>query len=199
MTERRGDWIQTFTGRAFWPLDPRPEEVEIADIAHALAHQCRYAGHVRRFYSVAEHSVLLARSVSPKNALWALLHDASEAYLVDLPRPVKREVRGYREAEAVVMLAICARFGLTVEMPQEVHLADGRILTDERQQAMAAPPMPWKAEEQVEPLGVTLPFWSPVKAELEFMAMFDRLSVGRPAGAGLSPIGMSERRAHGHV
>lgn len=184
--ERHGDWIQTFTGKAFWPLDPRPDEVEISDIAHALAHQCRYAGHVRKFYSVAEHCVLLARTVSPKNRLWALLHDASEAYLVDLPRPVKRAINGYREHEAQVMTAICVRFGLDPEMPREVHLADGRILTDERQQAMATPPMPWKAEEQVEPLGVRLEFWTPVYAEIQFMTMFDMLISDRGHGAGLA-------------
>jgi hypothetical protein len=177
---RHGDWIQTFTGRAFWPLDPRPEDVEIGDIAHALAHLCRYGGHTRRFYS-AEHCVLMARAISPKHRLWALLHDASEAYLVDLPRPIKRAIPQYKTAETAVMLAICARFGLSVEMPREVHLADGQILTDERQQAMAEPPMPWKAEEQVEPLGVTLQFWTPAIAEIQFMTMFDMLMGGRAA------------------
>jgi hypothetical protein len=173
--QRNGDWIQTFTGRAFWPLDPRPDEVEIRDIAHALSNQCRYAGHTSRFYSVAEHCVLLARAVSPKNRLWALLHDASEAYLVDLPRPVKRSMPDYRAAEEAVMLAVRRQFFLVDPMPAEVHLADGRILTDERQQAMETPPMPWTAEEQVEPLGVTLQFWTPAMAEIQFLAAFDRL------------------------
>jgi hypothetical protein len=174
MTERRGDWMQTFTGRAFWPLDPRPDEVEIADIAHALAHQCRYAGHCRRFYWVAEHSVLLARAVAPEHRLWALLHDAAEAYLVDLPRPVKRQVIGYATAEAAVMLAICARFNLPAEMPLEVHEADGRMLHDESAQNMAAPPIPWNMPGM--PLGVTLEFWPPARAEVEFMTLFDRLT-----------------------
>lgn len=188
--QRNGDWIQTFTGRAFWPLDPRADEVHIHDIAHALAHQCRYAGHVRKFYSVAEHSVLLARAVSPKNRLWALLHDASEAYLVDLPRPLKRAMPDYQAAEEQVMLAICQRYALPVPMPREVHLGDGRILTDERQQAMAEPPMPWREEERVEPLGVTLQFWTPVMAEIQFMTMFDMLMAGRDAaGAGLAGRG----------
>jgi len=184
--ERHGDWIQTFGGRAFWPLDPRPEDVAIGDIAHALAHLCRYGGHTRRFYSVAEHSVLMARAVSPKHRLWALLHDASEAYLVDLPRPIKRAIPQYRTAEAA-------------EMPEEVHLADGRILTDERQQSMAEPPMPWNAEEQVEPLGVRLEFWTPVYAEIQFMTMFDMLTGGRfgPVPASL-PRGAS-LQAGAHV
>lgn len=76
MTERIGDWIQTFTGRQFWPLDPQPDHIDIADIAHALAHDCRFGGHCRRFYSVAEHSVLLSRAVAPEFRLAALMHDS---------------------------------------------------------------------------------------------------------------------------
>jgi hypothetical protein len=188
MDTRKGDWMQTFTGRQFWPLDPRPDEVFIQDIAHALAHQCRYAGHCRRFYSVAEHSVLLARNVHPKHRLWALLHDASEAYLVDLPRPVKRHLPAYVDAERVVMDAICRRFGLTPDIPEAVHEADVRILRDELEQNMDVPLVPW-AVQGAEPLGVTLQFWTPVYAEIQFMAAFDMLSSGRLAvGAGLAEV-----------
>lgn len=179
-SERRGDWIPTFTGRAFWPLDPRADEIHIADIAHALAHQCRYAGHCRRFYSVAEHCVLLSHAVSPEDRLWALLHDASEAYLVDLPRPVKRAVVGYAAAEAAVMLAVCARFGLDPAMPRGVQSADDRIPVDELAQNM--PPMPIPIAESglagIEPLGVTLQCWTPVEAEFQFMTRFDVLTGG---------------------
>ena len=90
MAARKGDWIQTFTGRAFYVLDPRPEDVDIEDIAHALSMQCRFAGHCREFYSVAQHSVTASWLVPPEDALWGLLHDAAEAYVVDLPRPIKR-------------------------------------------------------------------------------------------------------------
>ena len=90
MSERVGDWIQTMSGVIFYPLDPRPEEIRIEDIAHALSHQCRFAGHCREFYSVAEHSVRVSRELPQEFMLWGLLHDASEAYLVDLPRPIKR-------------------------------------------------------------------------------------------------------------
>lgn len=96
MNERKGDWIQTYTGRQFWPLDPKPEEVCIEDIAHALSQQCRYAGHTIRFYSVAQHSVEIALRVPRAAALWGLLHDAAEAYLVDLPRPVKYLMPAYK-------------------------------------------------------------------------------------------------------
>lgn len=168
---RHGDWIQTYSGRQFWPMDPRPEEIHIEDIAHALSLACRYAGHCERFYSVAEHSVLLARYVAPENALWALLHDATEAYLVDVPRPVKPFLVGYEQAEAALMDAICWRFGLPLGMPSAVKNADRRILTDERQQNMAPAPIPWSTD--AEPLGVTLYCWTPRRAEAEFLMAFD--------------------------
>lgn len=96
--KRRGDWMMTYSGRAFWPLDPRADEIDPLDIAHALSMLCRYGGHVRRFYSVAEHCVLMSHAVAPEHALWALLHDATEAYMVDLPRPINRILLDERAA-----------------------------------------------------------------------------------------------------
>lgn len=199
MTDRRGDWMQTFTGRQFWPLDPRPGEVEILDIAHALANQCRYAGHCRRFYSVAEHSVLLARVFAKREErLWALLHDASEAYLVDLPMPVKRYVPAYVSAERVVMDAVCRRFGLPPDIPEAVHDADYRILRDELEQNMASPPAPWAVQEK-KPLGVTLRFWKPDEAEFWFLQEFDWLTEGRFAATPASlPRGCSLKAGAAH-
>jgi len=169
----RGDWIQTYSGRAFYPLDPRPEEVAIEDIAHALAHLCRFGGHSLRFYSVAEHCVLLSRAVATEHALWALLHDASEAYLVDVPRPIKKQLTGYAEAEQRVMRAICERFGLDPQEPPAVKQADTRILTDEARQVMARPPQPWATE--AEPLGITLEFMNSEQAKWGFLARFIEL------------------------
>ncbi len=139
----RGDWIQTAHGRQFWPIDPRPDEVFIDDIAHALSMLCRFGGHCLHFYSVAEHSVLLSRAAPPEHKLWALLHDAGEAYLVDVPRPLKPFLAGYREAEDKIMLAICERFGLPAEMPAPLKDLDKRILFDERTQNMATAPVRW--------------------------------------------------------
>lgn len=173
--ERHGDFMQTATGRKFWPLDPRPEEVFIQDIAHSLSLQCRYAGHCLRFYSVAEHSVLIARKLrwdGAKLALWALLHDAAEAYTVDVPRPLKLHLVGYKEAEARVMAAICQRFGLPEGMPPAVHDADNRIIGDELVNMV---PMEWHARYD-NPLGVTLKYWTPEQAKEEFMATFTALT-----------------------
>ncbi len=171
---RVGNWMQTFTGRAFWPADPRPEDVDVEDIAHALSMQCRYGGHAKRFYSVAEHSFLISCSVPREDQLWGLLHDASEAYLVDIPRPVKY-LPGFREAylqlESGLMAVICERFGLRGTMPETVKLADNRILLDERDQVMESPPFDWALGE-LEPLGVSLRCWDSGMSKMVFL---DRL------------------------
>jgi hypothetical protein len=135
---RVGDWIQTYSGVAFYPLDPRPDEIHIEDIAHALAMQCRFTGHVRRFYSVAEHSVRVSEVCDPNDALWGLLHDASEAYLIDVARPVKRMacMVPYREAEERLMQAIAERFGLAWPEPATVKHGDKCMLAIEARDMM---------------------------------------------------------------
>lgn len=176
---RAGDFMQTFTGRQYWPCDPQPHEVFIEDIAHALSLQCRYAGHCIKFYSVAEHSMLIARHLAAKHApevaLAGLLHDAPEAYCVDIPRPLKPYLTNYKDIEQKNWLAIAARFGLPPELPDEVHDADNRIIADELVNLV---PMPWH-ERHNKPLGVTLRYWSPEKAEVEFLATFEALMAGR--------------------
>jgi hypothetical protein len=173
----RGNWMQTATGRQFWPMDPRPHEVFIEDIAHALSMICGFGGHCRRFYSVAEHSILISRAAAPDHKLWALLHDASEAYIADIIRPLKPSLIGYREAEQKVMRAICVRFNLHLELPPAVKALDRAILMDERDQAMAEPPQPWDGD--VPPLGVELQFWSPARAKREFLSVFKTLAERR--------------------
>jgi len=114
--DRKGDWIQTSSGIRFYPLDPRIEEINITDIAWALAHQCRFSGHCSEFYSVAQHSLFVAslcdNNVDDQKA--ALLHDASEAYLVDIPRPLKelQEFSAYRTIETQLQRMIFRRFGI---------------------------------------------------------------------------------------
>lgn len=93
--ERKGDWFVTYTGRRFFPLDPRVEDVDIRDIAHALALQTRWMGHCKTFYSIASHSLACARVAEKNNepavvVHWALMHDAAEAYVGDIVRPIKQ-------------------------------------------------------------------------------------------------------------
>ena len=173
MKNRKGDWIQTYTGKQFWPIDPKPDEICIEDIAHALSLQCRFAGHCIQFYSVAEHSILLSRHVSQNNKLWALLHDASEAYLVDIPRPVKPFLTNYKELENKLMNSICIKFGLELEMPEEVSNVDRGILQDEASQNMVLPPKPWQTDKGK--LGIDLLYLSPYEAENLFLTEFRKL------------------------
>jgi hypothetical protein len=174
----RGDWMQTFTGRAFYPLDPRVEDIDPADVAHALSLLCRYGGHSKRFMSVAEHCVLMSEAVAPINALWALLHDATEAYLGDMIRPLKYAMTEYRAAEYRLMQVICDRFDIGLDCPSEVKLADARILLDEREALMAPSPLPW-AVDHLHPLGVMVRCWSPEEAEKRYL---ERLRELLPVG-----------------
>ena len=167
-TARYGDWMQVHSGARFYPLDPRPDEIDVADIAHALSLLCRYGGHVDRFYSVAEHCVLMSYAVAPEHALAALLHDATEAYVVDVPRPLKRYLTNYREIEALVWNAICLRFRLAGDLPAEVKDADDRILLTERDALMSNTRYPWMLEGMT-PLPVTIIGWSPGHAEGRYL------------------------------
>ncbi len=172
-TTTRGNWMQTFTGRAFYPLDPQVGDVDPVDIAHALSMICRYGGHVQTFFSVAEHCVLMSYAVAPEHALWALLHDATEAYVGDMVRPLKHAMPEYRAVEDRLMAVICDRFGLGHECPAEVKQADLRILRDERDALMGAAPMPWLSIEDVPALGVDVQCWAPAVAKRRYL---DRLA-----------------------
>jgi hypothetical protein len=173
----RGDWMQTFTGKAFYPMAPRAEDIDIRDIAHALSLLCRYGGHVQRFYSVAEHCILMSRAVAPEHALWALLHDATEAYVGDMVRPLKHSLPAYMAAEDRVMAAICERFGLEHgPMPAAVKEADTRILVNEREALMGKPDRPWSSLERVTPLPVVVWGWRPPTAEDRYLARFEELT-----------------------
>lgn len=190
--KRNGDWLQTFTGRQFWPLDPRPEDVDIVDIAHALSNVCRYAGHSARFYSVAEHSVLVASKADHANKMWALLHDASEAYICDIPRPLKPFISDYGDIERRVMRAVADRFYLGPE-PEQVKELDTRILIDESAVLMPNPPAPWRVEG--EPLGVSIQCWTPYVARRNFLAAFyEAIGLSRPAAEKEAVVAIITRR-----
>ncbi len=142
---RKGDWCQTFLGVQFWTIDPRAEDVRAEDIAHALSLLCRFGGHCSEFYSVAEHSIRVSHIVPREHALVALLHDAAEAYVIDLPRPIKRSLPGYAEAEERVARAISDYFGIdVVHLPPEVKHADQVMLATEKRDLMPNVPKPWE-------------------------------------------------------
>ncbi len=177
--------IQTVSGRWLDPLAPDPGSIDVGDIAQALANQCRFGGHSRRFYSVAQHSTIVSdvcerRGASAAEALAALMHDAGEAYLVDLPHPLKhRSELGppYRKAERLLEEAIRARFDL-VPQPAEMKSIDRSLLATERR-AFAATNDPWPELDGFEPLEIEIDPWDPERSRREFLARFERLDAAR--------------------
>jgi hypothetical protein len=136
-----GDWMLTATGRQYWPADPKPTDVDIFDIARHLSMLCRFTGACQEFYSVAEHSVYVSRLVPEEHALTALLHDATEAYIADINRPTKQSLPDYKALEDLNWKqAIAPAFGLPLELPECIHVADRAVGRAEQQQIM--PPMP---------------------------------------------------------
>jgi hypothetical protein len=172
----RGAWIQTYTGRKFHYNDPQPEDVHLQDIAHALSNMCRYAGHCDKFYSVAEHSVLLSNLFEdPTTRMIALLHDATEAYCVDIPRPLKRMLPDYTAYEESVWKIIARRFGLPEEIPAEVHEMDTRMLMTERPQIFRQV-IPWPKYEDILPIdGVHVQGMRPEIAKATFIVAYENI------------------------
>lgn len=167
------DWIATYTGKKFVPLDPKVEDIDIRDIAHALANVCRFSGHVIKFYSVAQHSVLASNEAPEHLQLATLLHDASEAYICDMSRPVKHDplMQPYRDAEKRLMAAIEKRFGVNCDQP-EIHEIDNRMLFTERRDLMPMSP-DWDGRwGDVQPYPDVIEPWSPKDAERSFLRHF---------------------------
>lgn len=147
MSIRIGDWLCTHSGISFFPLDPRPDEVVIEDIAHALSNMCRFGGHCCRFYSVAEHSVRAFREarrqgMDRRTMRAVLLHDASEAYLVDVPRPIKGYLGGYKDIEYNLERIIAIRFDFDADNPA-IKPLDNVMLATEKRDLMPAQSAKW--------------------------------------------------------
>ena len=172
-------WIQTFTGRKVDLLRPDPDQIDPLDIAHALSNQCRFNGRCKRFYSVAEHSMLGATVALPDQELarYFLLHDATEAYLGDIVSPLKGLLNGqfpfYEELEYDFWLAIAARFDLHPRIPDEVKKIDRRMLATEREQVMS-PPGYWECKAEPFP-NLQISFLEPMVARTSFLQTFRSL------------------------
>lgn len=176
METRIGDWMHTQHAGAFWPLDPRVEEICIEDVARALSHQCRFGGHVSHFYSIAQHAVHVSDLCDPADALWGLLHDASEAYVGDVIRPLKRQpaFAGYLEIEARLMRVICQRFGLPETMPASVARADEILLATEARDLKGVDLETWTTREA--PLPGRITPWGSERAQRRFLGRFAELT-----------------------
>ena len=134
MNEYDGHWMTTYTGKRFHFLDPKPEEIDILDIAHHLSLLCRYTGACREFYSVAEHSLRVSCIVPSELQLAALLHDGSEAYINDISRPVKYSHK-LEVTERKILEAIGRKYKVDLFNPV-IKEADNILLATEARDLM---------------------------------------------------------------
>ena len=166
---KTGTEIDLYAGGVFDPFNPRMDRIRIEDIAHALSMLCRFNGHCRRFYSVAEHSVLVAERCRVDLQLDGLLHDAVEAYLGDLPRPIKRAFPEFLKAERRLQAEIYRKFNLSLEMPDEVRIADDEMLRIELSALVPSCQAPSLGTKQ------SLECWAPERAKAEFLEFYAEL------------------------
>lgn len=158
-------WIQTYTGVKFDPANPDVHAIHFKDIAHSLSLLCRYNGHCLTFFSVAQHSTIMVSKVSEENKKWALLHDAAEIYMSDLPRPIKDAMPEFRIIENEILALIVERFDLSWPMPEEVKEADRRMLMTERRDLMFQTPDLWSVDAEPYPDRIIPVDWLSAKTE----------------------------------
>jgi hypothetical protein len=167
-------WIELHSGERFFYRSPTADMIHLSDIAASLGKTARYAGHTHTFYSVAEHSCLLMRwarrNIVPDRRLLRtiLMHDATEAYIPDVPRPLKHMVPLFREFEGSIERVMSPKFDLISPHPAIIREIDSRILRDEREQAMNPSGNDW-GTDKLEPLGVKLHLWPPEVAIDNFL------------------------------
>lgn len=183
---RTGDWFQTARGKMFWVLDPRAEDVDFRDISHSLSLICRFGGHCKFHYSVAQHSVLVSRIVKsndPKIQLFGLLHDAAEAYVGDVISPIKRSLdTNFKEIEKKVLNVILAALTPKVLWPADpreiaklVKAADMKALATEKRDVVVEGVGRWRATEQITPDVVEILPTSHIEAQAQFEHRFGEL------------------------
>ncbi len=179
--------IQTFTGKKFYPLAPRAEDICIEDIAHALSRKCRFGGHTKMFYSVAQHCVLVSELLEPSTEstlLWGLLHDAAEAYMPDFATPIKEffyaryEDATYFISTLEYQINHCIqkvfRIPPNAYSHQLIKAADLKALATERHQLMSEG-FEWEGLAGIYPAPIKINPLSPYLAEDLFMDRFRKL------------------------
>jgi hypothetical protein len=176
MITRKSGWFLTYTGKQFYPVEPSILEICIEDIAHALSMICRFGGHCRTFYSVAQHSVLISDSLPPELKLVGLLHDATEAYCGDMVRPLKHELPQYKKVEQLLWDKIARKFDLPGAIPPEVKFSDNCALMTERRDLLVHTDHKWSQEECYPPYPKRIKPLSPDLSEQLFLNTFKILT-----------------------
>ena len=175
VTRIKGPTIMLASGRYFDLEDPESSEFGIEDIAHALAHICRYTGHCRTFYSVAQHSVLVSRVVPPEHGFAGLMHDAAEAFIGDVAKPLKLLLPDYKLIEDRIEAVVFARFGLPSKLPQCVKDADRVLLRTEQRDLMGADGHQWSFTADTKPMLECIAPLPPGEAKHLFLARYAAL------------------------
>jgi 5'-deoxynucleotidase YfbR-like HD superfamily hydrolase len=170
-------YVSTFLGNRFYLTRPHIDDVAIEDIAHGLAYQCRFNGQTNAFYSVAQHSLMVMDLVPPDHRFAALLHDAAEAYLGDMVKPLKNLFPEFSVIEARVMAIIGEKFGLDLtHLALSIKQADLVALATEKRDLMPHSTEPWSYLAEVEPLPHAIAPMSPEKAKEAFLVAYQRFS-----------------------
>lgn len=177
--KNEGPWIETYTGKRFHFLAPTEEQIDIEDIAHALSNICRFGGHCSFFYSVGEHSVAVSE-IGVGNELTKLLHDSAEAYLIDIPTPIKVHLVGYKDMENRIMSVIASKFHFPYPMFKEVKYSDVVQLSTEARHLLPSRGNDWEWEylwEEGRPKrgGIIPRCLNPKQAKKLFLDRFEEL------------------------